>query len=349
MRAEKIRDFLKENGADAFLISSFENRRYISGFTGSEGFLLISQREAVLFVDGRYTLQAAIEAKGFEIVHFKASPYTALADYRFNNVYIEDEKVTVSRYNKLQEAFGGAQLLNGTAVLENMRMIKTQEEIASIKKAAAIADKAFLHILKYIKPGISEKDIAIELDFFMRKNGAKATAFNTIAAAAERSALPHAQPTDNIVNPGDFVLMDFGCVVDDYCSDITRTVAVGGASGEMRRVYETVLKAQAEGLNSIKGGESCAGADSAARRIIEDAGFGENFSHSLGHGVGLNVHEKPVLSPSAAGLLQPGNVVTVEPGIYIEGKFGVRIEDLVVVTQQGCVNLTGSAKELLEI
>ncbi|NLB81546.1 MAG: aminopeptidase P family protein [Clostridiaceae bacterium] len=349
MRIETIKKALTDADADAFIISSYQNRRYISAFTGSEGLLVITTKDKpLLLVDGRYTIQAKEQAKGFDVVQFNKGPYSLLEKFFYKRIFVEEEKITLSQCNKLREVFPDVEFLTGSNILNNLRAIKTKEEAASIKKAAAIADKAFLHILDYIKPGQTEKEVALELNYFMQKNGADGIAFDTIIASSVRSALPHAQPTTNKIPSKGFVVLDFGCVFDGYCSDITRTISMGAASTEMVNVYNTVLRAQQKALKKIKNGVLCNDVDKIARDEIDSAGFGNNFVHSLGHGVGLEVHEKPVLSSRSESVLKAGNVVTVEPGIYIEDKFGVRIEDLVVVTEQGCINLTTAPKELIE-
>ncbi|MCK9478835.1 MAG: Xaa-Pro peptidase family protein [Firmicutes bacterium] len=348
MRVERIRRQLKETDVDAFLISSYENRRYVSGFSGSAGFVVISSDVSLLAVDGRYVIQAADESPDFGIVHYKHNPYDILKKYSFKRIYIEKEQVTMSQFDKLEKTLCDVEFLDGSPILSDMRKIKTPDEIAAIKKAADVADKAFLDLLQYIKPGLTERQVAAKLDYLMQANGAERPSFNTIVASSKRGALPHARPTDSKISKGSFVVMDFGAVVDGYCSDMTRTVAIGAASDEMREVYYTVLDAQNQAINAIKEGVKCFEVDKKARDVIEKKGFGQNFTHSLGHGVGLDLHEKPILSTKTEEVLQAGNVVTVEPGIYLEGKFGVRIEDLIAVTKQGYVNLTGASKELIE-
>lgn len=349
MRAAQIQKILKEHELDGILITTYENRRYVSGFTGSDGIILITQNDAVLFVDGRYTLQAQLETQKFAVTEFKANPYKLLKDFKISNLCIEDKKLPLADYKSLKEVLSDTHFHNGSWILEDMRNVKTYDEIESIKKAVEISDKAFTHILKFARIGQSEKEIALELEFFMRTNGAEGVAFDTIVASSIRSALPHAQPTERKIVHGDVLLMDYGCKFNGYCSDITRTVIMGEATKEQINIYNTVLAAQKAGLASVKNEVKCFDVDKAARDVIEESGFGTNFTHSLGHGVGLNVHELPVVSPRGDKVLKTGNVVTVEPGIYIQNKFGVRIEDLVVVTDDGCINLTTSPKELIII
>ena len=231
--------------------------------------------------------------------------------------------------------------------INQLRSVKTSDEIESIKKAQAIAEEAFNHILTFIKPGVTEKQIALELDFYMLSHGAEALSFETIAVTGEKTSMPHGVPDDVIVKEGDLVTMDFGAVYKGYHSDMTRTVAVGKASDEQKKIYDVVLSAQKNALSVLKKGLPCAEADKAARSIIEEAGYGEYFGHGTGHGVGVEIHEGPNLSPRSTQKLQAGNVVTVEPGIYIPEKFGVRIEDMALITEKGYENLTSSPKELI--
>ncbi|OQB14044.1 MAG: putative peptidase [Firmicutes bacterium ADurb.Bin193] len=349
MRVKAVQEILKKHGTDGILITSTENRRYVSGFTGGDGIILITLSDSVLFVDGRYTIQAQLEAKEFTVITFKTKPYGLLKDYNLKNLFIEDTKLPLSDYKSLKETLLGTCFHNGSWVLDELRMIKSPDEAEKIKKAAEIADNAFSHILNFIKEGMSERDIALELEFFMRSRGAEGISFDTIIASAERSALPHASLTDRKIALGDVLLIDFGCKFEGYCSDMTRTVAVGKASDEFKKVYKTALTAQNEALSNIKAGAPCRDIDAYARRVIESAGYGAYFAHSLGHGVGLNVHEKPVVSTGSDGVLCSGNVITVEPGIYLQNKFGVRIEDLVLVTDTGFDNFTHSPKELIII
>ena len=340
-----IKDILSSKGLDAIVITSAENLRYLSGFTGGEGFLVLTREQNTVIVDSRYTIQAKQQAKGFEVIEYKASPYKIIADMGFTKIGFEDGNISYAVYNKLKAT---ASSLEGvSAELDNLRKVKKDEEASCIRRAEEIGDMAFEHILNFIKPGITESEIALELEYFMKKNGASGLAFDTIVAVAENSALPHAQITDRRVEEGQFVLMDYGCKYNGYCGDMTRTVAVGNIDDKMKNIYETVLKAQKEALKAIRAGVKNKEVDALARDIIHDAGYGENFGHSLGHGVGLLVHEAPNLSPRSEDILQTGNIVTVEPGIYVEDFCGVRIEDLVLVTEEGCENFTKSPKDLI--
>ena len=235
---------------------------------------------------------------------------------------------------------------------ENDRLFIVCEDSAELRKIAEaerLGDEAFSYILKHISVGRTEKEIASELEFFMRKNGASALSFETICASGVRSAMPHGTASDKVIKKGDFVTLDFGCILDGYCSDMTRTIVMGTPSQKQKEIYDVVLKAQISAINAVKCGARCADCDMAARKIIEDAGYGNNFGHGTGHSVGIEIHESPNLSPKSDAILQAGNVVTVEPGIYIDGFGGVRIEDLVQINDQNTENLTKSVKDLIII
>lgn len=342
-----ISEILQEKKLDMVVITSPENLFYYSGFSGGEGILTITPERKVLIVDGRYTVQAKQQAQGFEVVEFKNSPYSVIADMRPDKIGFEDKKISYNSFKEISRAMPAVTSIGVSDLLCEARMIKNAEEVKNIKEAEKIGDMAFEHILPFIKPGITEREIALELEFFMRKNGASSLSFGTIVAVGSRSALPHAEPTNAAVYDGCFVLMDFGCVYNGYCGDMTRTVAVGHADDKMKNIYDVVLRAQKKAISEVRAGKSCREIDAAARNIIDSAGFKGHFNHSLGHGVGLEIHELPNLSPRSDKILKAGNVVTAEPGIYIEDFGGVRIEDLLLVKDCGCENLTKSPKDLI--
>ena len=292
-----INDILKKKNLDAIIITSSENLYCFSGFSGGEGFLVITRDEKHLIVDGRYTIQAKNQAKNFLVTEYSTSPYKLIADMKFDKIGFEDKKISYNMFKQFYRAMPAVTMVGISDELSDIRKIKSDEEISNIKTAEKIGDKAFSHILRYIKEGISERDIALELEFYMRKNGADGLSFDTIVASGENSALPHAQVSDRKIKNGDFVLMDFGCVYKGYCSDMTRTVAAGYADDKMKNIYSTVLKAQKEAIKALKPGVSTKSVDKIARDIIDNAGFFGLFSHSLGHGVGLEIHEHPTLSP----------------------------------------------------
>ncbi len=350
-KIKKLQDFLK-NSHEAILIHSPENRRYFTDFPSSDGYLVVTKNDAVLFMDSRYIEAAQKTALCKARLVTKAS--IEIKDYlkekSILKAYTERERLTVSMADFFKTAFLPCRV-TPSKKLENkineLRMVKTTEEVEAIKQAQKIAEDAFKHILTFIKPGVTEKEIALELDFYMLSHGAEALSFETIAVAGKKTSMPHGVPDSNVVKKGDFVTMDFGAVYKGYHSDMTRTVAVGDASPEQREIYDIVLSAQKASLESLKKGVSCKDADSAARDIIKNAGYGDCFGHGTGHGVGVEIHELPNLSPRSDSVLEAGNIVTVEPGIYIPDKFGVRIEDMALITENGYENLTNAPKELI--
>lgn len=349
-RLPRARAQLSEHGLDGLLVHQAANRTYLTGFTGSAGIALLTEREAVLLVDFRYTEQAAAEAEGWEVVRadrqFIDTLVRVVEDRGLRRLGFESESVTVKQHREYAGRLAPAELV-ALEGLDRLRWVKDADELARIEQAVAIADAAFAHVQTFLRPGAVERDVAVELEFFMRREGADKEAFETIVASGPRSALPHGRASERHFQSGEFVTIDFGAVYRGYVSDCTRTVILGAPSDKHRQVYGTVLDAQEAALAGIKPGMTGKAADAIARAIITDAGYGEAFGHGLGHGVGLVVHEGPTLSPREEALLAPGMVVTVEPGIYLSGWGGVRIEDLAVVTEDGCRSLTRTPKELL--
>lgn len=351
-KINKLQEFLKKPH-EAILIYSPENRRYFTGFPSTDGYLVITKDDAVLFADSRY-----IEAAQKQITFCRTQLLTRLSnevkiflkDNNIEKVYVETEKLSVSSLSQLRKIFSPIKIIPSQkleVLISGMRSQKYLCEIENIKKAQSIAEEAFRHILTFIKPGVTEKQIALELDFYMLSHGAEALSFETIAVTGAKSSMPHGVPDDTVVKNGDFITMDFGAVYKGYHSDMTRTVAVGEVTEEQKKVYEIVLSAQKKALDVLKVGLPCADADKAARDIITQAGYGDNFGHGTGHGVGIEIHELPNLSMRSDEALAAGNVVTVEPGIYLPGKFGVRIEDMALITENGYENLTSTPKELI--
>lgn len=341
------------SGFDGALILSPENRFYFTSFASSNGFLLLSADRAVFITDGRYIEAAQNKIKNCEVV-LQESTGQQLADIftemGVSEVAVETERISVADFAKYADILKPAALMPTPALdeaIQQLRAVKTTEEVEKIKAAQRIAEAAFDHILGFIAPGKTEKEIALELDFYMLSHGAEALSFETIAVSGKKSSMPHGVPDGNIIQRGDFITMDFGAVVDGYHSDMTRTVAVGAVSARQKEVYNTVLRAQASVLDALKPGLSCRDADKIAREVITQAGYGEYFTHSTGHGVGVEIHEFPNLSPRSETTLEIGNVITDEPGIYLPGEFGVRIEDMALITPDGCENLTRSPKELI--
>ncbi len=337
------------------LITSDINRRYFTGMKSSDGTIAAFRDKAYLFIDFRYIEKAGKIVKSAEVVEQKKL-YAQLGElFRsrgVQNIAIESQSMTVSQMNVLKRLFKDIEIID-TDVLSNsinsMRMIKDAVELECIQKAQRIAELAFDGILGFIREGVTEREIALELERLMMINGAEAMSFDTIALAGTNTSMPHGVPSDKKVCRGEFVLMDFGAVYNGYHSDMTRTVCVGEPSEEMCSVYNIVLEAQNAAINAAKAGISGQNLDHIARSVIEEAGYGEYFGHSLGHGVGMEIHEKPNASPNYKNPLNAGSVVTIEPGIYLAGKFGVRIEDFVILTENGCINMTKSAKNIISL
>lgn len=339
--------------AEAVLISSEVNRFYFTGFAASDGFLVITKSDSVFFTDSRYIEAAENKISVCKTALFKNMSETLVPYFEekgITKIYTESENLTVSMLSTFKKVFSFAQveaLPEIEDVIGTKRSVKTELETEKIVTAQRIAEKAFDHILGYIKPGITDKDIALELEYFMLRNGADGLSFETIAVSGKNSSMPHGVPTQKKVEDGDFITMDYGALFEGYHSDMTRTVAVGKISDEQKTVYNTVLKAQLSSLEALKPGLSCVDADKAARDIISAAGYGEYFGHGTGHGVGVEIHELPNVSPRSSATLEVGNIVTVEPGIYLPGRFGVRIEDMALITENGSRNLTNAPKELI--
>lgn len=349
-KLERLRASMEKVNVDGLLITSTYNRRFMTDFTGSAGVVLISQKGAKFITDFRYVEQAGKQAAGFEIVQHTGTIIEEVGkqakEMNISKLGFEQDHMNYATYKAYEKAIDG-QLIPLSGVIENLRLIKTTSEIKILKEAAAIADAAFTHILDFIRPGITELDVSNELEFFMRKQGATSSSFDIIVASGVRSALPHGVATDKIIEKGDFITLDYGAYYNGYVSDITRTVAVGKPSEELINIYDIVLEAQLRGMAGIKPGMTGKEADALTRNLIEEKGFGQYFGHSTGHGIGLEVHEGPALSLRSDIILEPGMAVTVEPGIYLPGIGGVRIEDDTIVTLDGNEALTHSSKELI--
>lgn len=347
---KKLQKLLKKS-SKAILILSPENRLYFTGFPSSFGVLIVTENDSVFLTDSRYIEAAQSKIKTCRVIESKKLSEqipVLVQELQIKDILAEDS-ITVAQLKSMRKLFKGVHFSTAQTnkIINSCREIKTDFELEQITTAQKIAEQAFEHVLGFIRPGITEKELSLELDYFMLRNGADALSFETIAISGKKTSMPHGVPDNKIIEIGDLVTMDYGAVVNGYHSDMTRTVAVGKVSDEQKKIYNTVLSAQLACLNIIKEGVYLKDADAAARDIISSAGYGEYFRHSTGHGVGVEIHEAPNLSPNAKGKLKAGNVVTVEPGIYIPEKFGVRIEDMVYVTENGCINLTSSPKELI--
>ena len=375
-RAQLIKELMQEP-IDAVLINNPSNLYYYTGFTGGEAMFLmpvngeimstyafelcgISNDSRVItndwpdgyvITDSRYYEQVEKECEGLQLVKWESKGMAAT----IQELLVEDKKIQIVleddmnlvQYMKLTEVCKNCAFALGSKWIQKPRMVKDAEELAKLEQAEHIGDAAFTHILDVLKPGVSEREIALELEFFMKKQGASKLSFDTIVASGANGSMPHAQVTDRVLQSGDFVTMDFGCVYQGYCSDMTRTVAIGTPTDEMKTVYQIVLDANLRAMEQITAGKRCNEIDAVARDYIREQGYGEYFGHGLGHGVGLDIHEEPRFSPKCDVITQENMVITDEPGIYLPGQFGVRIEDLVVVKENGYQKLSQSEKKLI--
>ena len=347
-RIENLRAKFDTLGVEAVLITSRANHRYFTKFDNEDGYLLITRDRALAYEDFRYAeIAEKLLAPTYTI--YQAFPFCDIVrELGIKSIGIEGEHMSLNVYNMYKNMLPNVEFIDVSDAILSLRQVKDEWEIAQIRKAQEITDLAFEHILGVISTDITETDVAAELEYFMRKHGAEDKSFETISISAEKTSLPHGVPENRKIQRG-FFTMDFGATVNGYHSDMTRTVSVGKASQEMKELYNTVLEAQLAGLEYLtKGGRSCFEADNIAREIIYK-NYKGYFGHSLGHSVGLDIHEQPALSPKSDKILLTGNVVTVEPGIYIPSKFGCRIEDLAVILENGIENLTKSHKNLIEL
>ena len=366
LRQKKLREQLASGGMDALLVSHLPNIRYLCGFTGSAGLLLVAETGSVFFTDVRYDVQAREEVKGAKVVIARSGLVSALADWVAARrkksgaksgpwtLGIEAEHLTVAERKRLADGLpSGLRLKNTTALVERARMVKDDGELALIRAAVELGASLFDRALEVMRPGVRETDVAAEMEYAARLAGAEGMSFATIIASGARSALPHGRATEQAMAPGGFVVCDFGVILGGYCSDQTRTVWVGRASGpngnEARGAYDAVRDAQESAIASVRAGVSAGEVDAAARKVLQKAGLGRYFTHSTGHGVGLEIHEAPKIAAAQKEILQPGMVITIEPGVYLPGKWGVRIEDMVAVREGGCEVLTPTGKEFLRI
>ena len=349
-RVDQLREKMKAEGIASFLITSPYNLRYLTGFTGTTGLALISLEKAYFITDFRYTEQAAKQCVGYEVVKNVGPILEVVADIvettELENLAFEEAYVPFKQYVDL-ETLLEVDLVPVSGMVEELREVKDEAEVAIIEKACNIADQAFSHILTYIKPGMTEIQVANELDFHMRSLGASGVSFETIVASGLRSAMPHGVASDKVIEEGDLITIDFGCYYNGYVSDMTRTIAIGEPSDKLKEIYNVVKEAQQKVLDVAKPGMTGVELDAVARDYIASKGYGEAFGHSTGHGIGLEIHEGPNVSKLADKAFVPGNVITNEPGIYLPGIGGVRIEDDMLVTENGIKRLTHSEKELI--
>ncbi|PGK68115.1 aminopeptidase [Bacillus thuringiensis] len=352
VRITNIQKQLHNYGIDGLLITKKENRQYATNFTGSAGVVLIAAHKAIFITDFRYVDQAKTEIKAAEIIMHKGNLEEEVANQvsklNIQKLGIEDNNMTLQQFKKLQK-YIHTEMVPVCEIIEDIRLIKDTSEIETMKIAATIADEAFHHIVTFLKPGISETDVRDELEFFIRKKGATSSSFQIIVASGVRSSLPHGVASNKIIERGDIVTLDFGALYDGYCSDITRTVAIGEPSEEFQKIYNVVREALKRGTEAIKPGETAKSIDDITRNYITEHGYGQYFGHSTGHGLGLEIHEPLRLSQESKATLQEGMVVTVEPGIYIPNWGGCRIEDDIVITKDGYDVITKSNRELIII
>ena len=357
-RQAKLREHLTTTRFDGVLISHLPNIRYLCGFTGSAGLLLVEDAGSVFFTDNRYDTQANEEVKAAKVVIAPKSVLLALTDFlggrrrraRTWTIGIEAEHFTVAekkRLSKLSPA--GVSFKDAPSFVERARMVKDDDELNRIRAAVALGAKLFDRVVEVLRPGIKEVEVAAEMELTARRSGAEEMSFPTIIASGGRSALPHGRASDKAIPRGAFVVCDFGVILSGYCSDQTRTVWVGKCTDEARRSYEAVREAQQAATDAVRPGIPAGDVDAAARKVLTKAGLGKYFTHSTGHGVGLEIHESPRVADGQREILQPGMVITIEPGVYFPGKWGVRIEDMVVVTVGGCDVLTPTSKEFLAV
>lgn len=360
---EKLRNIIETKNIDAILITDPYNLRYYTGFRGGEGIAVVTRSNAYLITDSRYT-EAATKESDFDVIEFniKNPMKNILNDIIDKNaikaIGFEDLSISYDGYRKYKEIFENAENPSGENIRKMLplgnellvpRQIKTAKEIELLRTAEHIGDMAFEDILGLLKPGMTELEVAAEIEYSMKKHGAEGLSFDTIAASGKNSSMPHAIPSEKKLENGDFLTMDFGCIYKGYCSDMTRTVCIGKASDEQKRIYNIVLSAQLSVLENLKPGMICKDVDRIARDYITAQGYGDYFGHGLGHGVGLYIHESPAFNTRDTTIVKPGMIETDEPGIYLPDKFGVRIEDMILITEDGCESLAKSPKELIEV
>lgn len=351
-RIEKIQALLEWEGLDAILLRDPYNRRYATGFASSDGFVVVARREAFFITDSRYIEAARERVKGMTVGRSSPSMRERdwleriVSDCCVSTLGFEEESLTWAQYQKLEDETI-AQLIPAQGLMKELRASKDPGELKAMKAAQAIAERALDRVLGIIKPGMTEREVAAEITCLLLRYGGEGNSFAPIVLTGKRSSMPHGTPGDAAIRRGDFLIMDFGCVKDGYCSDMTRTVAIGAASGEMRKIYDIVLEAQLAGIATAKPGATGKEIDAAGRRVIADAGYGDDFGHSFGHSLGLEVHEGPNASPADNRKMPRGAVISAEPGIYLPGRFGVRIEDVLYLDGDGCENITKAPKNLI--
>ena len=350
-RIKKLQKILPQG--TAAIITSGANRFYLTGFETSSGMVVATSDAAYFLVDFRYVEKARAVITDMPVrlsSDHTSTAYEILKEHNVKGVLLETESTSMATLKAYRERLEGIEILSDNTVdntLRDMRAQKSEYELSLINKAQELTDKTFSYICERITEGRTEREVMLDMEFFMRKAGSEGVSFDFIVVSGKNSSLPHGVPTDKKIQRGDFVTMDFGAVVSGYRSDMTRTVAVGSVSDEQRHIYDTVLRAQLAAIDEVKAGKICRDIDKVARDIIVGEGYGDNFGHGLGHSVGIEIHEMPAFNTRCETILKHGTVMTVEPGIYLEDKFGVRIEDMVYTTNEGCINITKSPKNLI--
>lgn len=335
---------------DVLFVSNPHNVRYLSGFVeGKDARVVITRAGATLITDGRYRVEASQQRFPHRILLKRSEMNQLLSEFFQGRVGIEADHLSVATLEGFKKDFPRLEFVSTSGVFENHRKNKTPEEIGLIRRAAELTDQGFEHILPFLKPGVREIEVALELEFFLRKNGSEGLAFSPTVASGERSAMPHGGASERKIQQGELVTLDFGCVIGGYCSDMTRTVAVGKVSNELRSIYHAVLEAQTLALEAVGPGKRGQELDALARNHLANRGYDEYFTHGLGHGVGLFIHEGPSLNQASEDVLEVGNIVTIEPGVYIPNMAGCRIEDLALVTKNGYEVFSKSPKHLIEL
>ncbi len=342
---EALKNTLKDN--ECVFISSYPNIFYYSGFSSNDAYLIISHNENIIITDSRYTVQAKEECPDFSLINITEGFEKIFKNLSSSVILYEEKDMSVGFYINLKKQALNKTFISSSDKISSFREKKDAFEIKKIQEAEHLGDEAFSYILNFIKPGMNEIEIASEIEYFMRKNGASRLSFETIVASGVRSSMPHGTATEKTIQKGELLTLDFGCVLDGYCSDMTRTVGIGYISEKEREIYDIVLKAQETALSGMQIDMKCSDIDKLARDVISGFGYGANFGHSLGHSVGIEIHEAPNFSAKSEAKLQNGHVITVEPGIYIESLGGVRIEDVIAVLDDNIINLTKSPKELI--
>ena len=346
-RVQALLSRLRADGIEGCLLHDATNVRYFSGFTG-HGWLMVGQSTQLIFTDSRFSEQAAEQTTGFEILCVSGDEcWQRVKSFGYKKLAFEDGVLSVAAFRTMESQLANTELVPLCGIASELRTVKDEQELGLIRKAAKATDDAFTHILSFVRPGVSELDLSVELQFYLAREHHMTLAFDTIAASGPNGSKPHAEPSERKLTKGDMITLDFGARCQGYCSDMTRTVALGEPSQEMRRVYSIVQEAQQRALDAVRAGAKCMAIDAVARSFITEAGYEGYFTHGTGHSFGLAIHESPAVNARSETLLVPGMAITIEPGIYLPGTGGVRIEDSVLVTPTGFENLFVSDKNLI--